>query len=133
MIGLPHILAVALGGALGAVARFGVSHALQGRAGSFPLGTFAVNAAGCLAIGFCFVWFHEEFNPGAADQSVLRDGVRVGFLGALTTFSTYSLESLELLQKQQYGQAGLYLLGSVVVGLGAAWLGLQLGKLVWSS
>ena len=131
MIGPWHILAVALGGAAGALARFGVSHWLNPRAEAFPLATFLVNVAGCFGIGFCFVAFDEAFNPAMRDNLILRDGVRVGFLGGLTTFSTFAMESLVLLERQHYGYAALNLLGSVAAGLAAAALGMWFGKMAF--
>ncbi|MDX1564269.1 MAG: fluoride efflux transporter CrcB [Phycisphaeraceae bacterium] len=128
MIGLWHILAVALGGAVGALIRFGVAQGLNPRFESFPVATLLVNVVGCLGIGFCFILFHEKHNPALSDHLVLRDGVRYGLLGALTTFSTYSMESIQLLQRQQYLSAALNLIGSVVLGLAAAGLGLWIGQ-----
>jgi len=132
MIGLPQILAVAAGGAAVAVVRFLVSHSVNRVVPAFPVATFAVNLVGSFAIGVCFVAFHEDFNPVAKDALVLRDAVRVGFLGALTTFSTFSLEGLTLIQKQQHGLAAAYLLGSVALGLGAAAAGVWVGKMIWA-
>ena len=63
-----------------------------------------------------------------SDNLIWREGIRYGLLGALTTFSTYSMESLQLIQRQQYGAAVLNVVGSVVLGLGAAWLGLMIGQ-----
>jgi CrcB protein len=128
MIGPWHILAVAFGGAIGALIRFGVAQGLNPRFEKFPVATMLVNVVGCLAIGFFFIVFHEKHNPALSDNVLLRDGIRYGLLGALTTFSTYSMESLQLIQRQQYGAAVFNLLGSVVLGLGAAWLGLVIGQ-----
>ena len=124
---LALLAAIAVGGAAGALLRFGISHLLQQRlTTSFPLGTFVTNMIGCLALGFCFIWLTDRAGP------VLRVGVTVGLLGALTTFSTYSLESLNLLADRQYALALLNLLGSVVLGLVAAWAGMVAARALFA-
>jgi len=126
MQSLPIIAAVALGGAAGALARFGISQAVVSvRPGMmFPLATFIANMVGCLAIGFCFYWFAER----GEGMTPLRNGLQVGFLGALTTFSTFSIETLDLLMSRQYAPATINVLASVLVGLVAAYLGILLGR-----
>ena len=128
---MPVIAAVACGGAFGALARFGISQAVAGsRIGTaFPVATFIANMVGCLVIGFCFVWLGER----GAGSPALRSGIQIGFLGALTTFSTYSLESLNLLVDRQYGYAAANILGSVVLGLAAAYLGIISGRAIFST
>ena len=122
------MVAVAVGGAVGALIRFGTAHTLNSRFESFPVATLLVNVVGCLAIGFCFILFSEKHHPALNENLALRDGIRYGLLGALTTFSTFSMESLQLIQKQQYATAALNLIGSVILCLGAAWLGLVIGQ-----
>ena len=113
-------LAVAAGGAIGSVARYGLSvwgASLGGELGTrLPWGTVAANAAGCLAIGAAmfFVIEHDTMPEG------WRLFLVVGLLGGLTTFSTFSYEGLALLRQGHPGPAGLYVAGSVVVGLAAA-------------
>jgi len=128
---LPVIAAVALGGAAGALARFGISQAVAAaRPGlMFPLATFIVNMVGCLAIGFCFVWLGER----GAGSPAFRSGIQIGFVGALTTFSTYSLESLNLLADRQYLSAATNIVGSVLLGLLAAYGGMVLGRILLTS
>ena len=104
---------VALGGALGAVARYGVIAWLP-----FPFGTLAVNVVGSFAIGVCFVLLPDSW----------RALVVVGGLGALTTFSTFSLDSLRLVEQGQLAQAGLYILASVTLSLAAVWLGVRIAS-----
>lgn len=121
------LIAIALGGALGALLRFGIGRWLQSQAtGGFPWGTFAANALGCLAIGFCYVWL-------ARASPEWRSGISIGLIGAMTTFSTYCLETLNLLDDRQYALAAANLLGSVVVGLTAAAGGMMLGRAVFES
>ncbi len=121
------LAAIAAGGAAGALLRFGISHLLQQRlTTAFPWGTFLANMLGCLALGFCYIWLTDRAGP------VLRLGVTVGLLGALTTFSTYSLESLNLLADRQYALALLNLIGSVVLGLLAAWVGMVAARALFT-
>lgn len=128
-IGLGHWLAVALGGSLGAVARFWVvqqMNRLQG--GQFPWGTFSVNVIGSFIIGLAFVFFAIRYTglPG-----IWRSFLVVGLLGAFTTFSTFALEGLVLIQQSQYGLAALYMTGSVLTCLLAVALGFGAGKLIF--
>jgi CrcB protein len=122
---LYQILAIAAGGATGAVLRFWVSngvYAVLGR--SFPYGTLAVNLLGSLAMGFLYVMMLERMASGAE----LRAFVLVGLLGAFTTFSTFSIETLNLMQDALYLRALLNVLVSVVACVGAAMLGVILAR-----
>lgn len=114
-------LAIATGGALGALMRFWVSsavYALLGR--GFPWGTLAVNLLGSFVMGLCYILFLERF----ADTGQWRAAIMVGFLGAFTTFSTFSLESWNLIEEGQLLKAGLNMIASVLLCLCAAWLGI---------
>lgn len=116
------VLAVALGGALGAVARYGSGSWLYRIAGpGFPWGTLAVNVLGSLLIGLTF-----RYVEASAVAPEVRAFVTVGFLGAFTTFSAYSLETITLLRAGAWGRAALYSGGSVVLGLAAVALGMAL-------
>lgn len=120
-----QILAIAGGGALGALGRFLVSsgvYRLLGR--EFPWGTLAVNTLGSFLMGMLFVLFIERLAAG----SELRSAVLVGFLGAFTTFSTFSMETLALMEEGYLGRAFLNMLLSVVVCLIACWGGALLGR-----
>ena len=122
-----QVLAIAAGGALGAVMRFWVSsgvYALLGRA--FPWGTLAVNVLGSLAMGFLFVFMLERLAAGAE----WRAFALVGFLGAFTTFSTFSIETLTLMQDALYLKAALNAVVSVVACIAAAMLGVILARQV---
>ena len=91
-----QILAIAGGGALGAVARFGVSTSVYRWLGrDFPWGTLAVNGLGSFAMGLLFVLLLER----ALLAPELRAAVLIGFLGSFTTFSTFSLETLTLVEQ----------------------------------
>jgi CrcB protein len=115
-----QVLAVAAGGALGSVLRYGIASGLQALPGrAFPLGTFAVNVIGSLAIGFLSVWLLERADHGSA----LSAGLLVGLLGGFTTFSAFSLETFALLEAGAWLRAACYAALSVVLCVGAAWLG----------
>ncbi len=104
---------VALGGALGAVARYGISGWVYDRMGeTFPWGTVAVNVLGCLALGAVVRWLQVSAVPPE-----IRPFLTIGLLGAFTTFSTFSYETVALLQEGQWLRAGLYVGGSVALGL----------------
>jgi CrcB protein len=115
------VLLVALGGALGSVARWLVSGWVQRLAPSstFPWGTFAVNAAGSFAIGLLMVLALERALISPATRVFLVTGI----LGGFTTFSAFSWESLALVRDAQWPAALAYMLGSLVVGFAAAFAG----------
>jgi CrcB protein len=122
---LLQILAIAGGGALGALGRFWIStgvYHLLGR--DFPWGTLAVNVVGSFLMGLLFVLFIERF---AAGEEV-RAAVLVGFLGAFTTFSTFSVETLTLIEQGFVAKAFLNAGASVLVCLLACWVGFSLGR-----
>lgn len=120
------LLYVALGGALGAVARYGLSGWLQETAGgTFPWGTLAVNVAGCFLLGLTLAWLERV--AVAAD---VRSFAAIGVLGAFTTFSTFSYEAVALLRDRDWLRAGGYLSGSLLLGLAAVVAGLGLGALL---
>ena len=117
-------LAVALGGAIGSVARYGLSVWGASAGGRLPWGTLVANGAGSLAMGAVMYLVVER----AGIPEWLRLFVAVGILGGLTTFSTLSYEALALARQGHLGQACFYVLLSVAVGLGGAalgWLGMS--------
>ena len=124
---MPVPLAVALAGALGALARYGLDGLIARRApGAFPWGTFAINVSGSLVLGLLFTVFTERL----AVDAWIRSGITIGFLGAYTTFSTWMLESHRLAEEGEDGMAVANLALSLGVGLGAVALGRQLGRLL---
>ena len=117
--------AVAVGAALGGVARYYLASALQQRLGAtFPWGTLVVNVTGSLLLGVLI-----RYALATPTVSVeMRALLTTGFCGGYTTFSTYSYETATLLEDGQYGRAGAYALGSVVVALGATFAGFMLAR-----
>jgi len=117
--------AVAIGAALGGVARYYLASALQQRLGAtFPWGTLVVNVSGSLLLGVLI-----RYALATPTVSVeMRALLTTGFCGGYTTFSTYSYETATLLEDGQYGRAGAYALGSVVVALGATFAGFMLAR-----
>ena len=122
---MTQLFAIAGAGALGALLRFWMSGWVYGLFGrDFPYGTLAVNVVGSLVMGVSFVLLVERL--GSAPE--WRALVMIGFLGAFTTFSTFSLETVQLLEGGEVGRALLNVLVSVVLCLGAAWLGIVAGR-----
>ena len=116
---LGTLTAIALGGALGSVARYGITvyfDHLLGR--DFPYGIFIANILGSAAIGVLFVLIVER---GLLSE-VWRSLMMVGFLGAFTTFSTFSLQTIGLLQEGRLFAAAIYSIGSVLLSITAAYL-----------
>jgi CrcB protein len=114
-----NLLLIAIGGALGSVARYGFSTGVLRATGAlFPAGTFAVNLLGCAIFGGII---------GAAQQRFiltpeLRAFLLVGLLGGFTTFSSYAFESFALLRDGQFAAAALNIVGQVVGGLAGFWM-----------
>jgi len=118
-------LYIALGGALGAIARYWMSSGLnQLGQMAFPLGTLSVNVLGSFFIGGLYIYLSERPELSEAYRHLLI----TGFLGALTTFSTFSLETLLLIEQGHYNTALVNVLSSVIFCLGSAYLGIFLAK-----
>ena len=118
-------LALALGGALGAIARYWMTSGLnQSSQIAFPLGTLSVNVLGSFFIGGLYIYLSERPELSEAYRHFLI----TGFLGALTTFSTFSLETLLLIEQGHYNTALFNVLSSVIFCLSSAYLGISLAK-----
>ena len=120
-------LLIALAGSLGTLARYGLALAVYAALGTgFPWGTLLVNVIGCLLFGVAMqAWGAHALGDEA------RAVTTVGFLGAFTTFSTFSYETLAHLQDGRWAAALGNIGASIVLGLGAVWLGMQLAKTIW--
>lgn len=114
-----HALFIALGGAAGAVVRYGLGSWVQGSSDRFPWGTFTVNVLGCFLVGCAIRYLHVT-----SASTELRAFVTVGLLGGFTTFSTYSYETVILLRDGAWLRAGAFSIGSLGLGLLAVVLGL---------
>jgi fluoride exporter len=123
----PDVLAViAIGGMLGATARFKLSEALHTTADRFPWATFWTNLSGSFLLGFLLVVLLERFPA----TRYLRPFLATGILGAYTTMSTYTVETALLFKDGHAATAMLYGLGSVVVGVFLAYAGIAAARLV---
>ena len=122
---LTKIIAVALGGAFGAVARYLINLSpLAALFGKFPLHTFLINVSGSFLIGFLLIIFTDKY----AENENLRLALTVGLLGAFTTFSTFELEIFELIRERFFVTAFAYLMLSIMVGFVGAAAGVWLAK-----
>lgn len=125
------MLFLAVGGAVGTLARYGLNGLISARVATFPLGTMLVNVTGCFAIGFI---------AAVSDPSLgrmwlktgWRDFLMVGVCGGYTTFSSYGLQSLNLARDSEWLLVMLNVLGSNLFGLGAVYLGWVSGRLLQS-
>ncbi len=116
---------IAVGGALGSLARFWVGSAVANRMGTrFPYGTFVINISACVIIGFSLTYLGRRVDVNPA----LRYLIPIGFIGAYSTFSTYEWETLSSLRAGAFFIAALYAFGSLFVGLAAVWCGARLAE-----
>lgn len=118
------IASVALGGALGAPARYEVTRFVGQGANAFPWATFCINVSGSFVLGVLLVLLIERY-PSATH---VRAFVTTGFLGAFTTYSTFAVEADLLVRGGRAGLAFAYAFTSLAAGIGAAWLGISLGR-----
>jgi CrcB protein len=123
----PDVLAViALGGMLGATARFELARALPTASGRFPWATFWTNLSGSFVLGFLLVVLLERFRP----SRYLRPFLTTGIIGAYTTMSTYLVETALLLKDRHIATGLLYGLGSLVGGLLLAYGGIGSARFI---
>ncbi len=118
-----ELLLIGIGGAIGAISRFGIAEmAKRFSAGPFPIGTLIANLAGCFLIGMLLGGGSSEENEP------LRLGVGVGFLGALTTFSTFGAETIKNVQEGNWGIAIGNVSANLILGLACVVLGIVVAK-----
>ncbi len=118
-------IAIAAGGALGALLRFWMSNGVGAWLGrDFPYGTLAVNVLGCLLMGLLYVMLVERMSLGP----VWKAGLVIGVLGGFTTFSAFSMETFSLIEEGALLKALLNIAASVVASLGATWVGVIAGR-----
>ena len=119
------IVAIAIAGALGALARYGVDGFVSRRLlAAFPWGTFVVNVSGAFVLGLLMTLMTEQLTTAPW----LRSALTIGLLGAYTTFSTLSYETYRLLEDGAVGLAAANMLGSMAAGLFAVYLGVVAGR-----
>ena len=120
-------LLIAVGGALGSIARYWVGSTVGGRMGAkFPYGTFVINITACVIIGFSLTFLSRraDLNPA------WRFLVPVGFIGAYSTFSTYEWETLSTIRTGAFFLGALYAVSSLVLGLVAVWCGSVIAEII---
>jgi len=123
----PSVLAaIALGGALGGSARYGLAQAIHVSHDTFPWATFVTNVSGSFVLGVVMALILERFPP----TRYLRPFIATGFLGAYTTYSTFAVET-DLLVKQGHAVMGVgYAVASLVTGFAAVWAGISIARTV---
>jgi fluoride exporter len=111
---------IALGGALGSIARYWVGSTISSRLGTrFPYGTFFINITACAIIGFSIAFLGRRVDVSPAWQFLIP----VGFVGAYSTFSTFEWEAFSNLQIGSFLIAAVYVILSIILGLSAVWGG----------
>ncbi|WP_086732594.1 fluoride efflux transporter CrcB [Streptomyces glaucescens] len=115
----PVVAVVALGGGIGATARYAASLRWPAAPDGFPWATFWVNVAGCAVIGVFLVAVTEGGRPA---HPLLRPFFGTGVLGGFTTFSTYAVDIQRLVESGRPGTAGAYLAATLSAALAAVWL-----------
>ncbi|MBT5903505.1 MAG: fluoride efflux transporter CrcB [Opitutaceae bacterium] len=122
MISLTHLLLVGLGGGLGSIVRVLVDEMTP--AGRLPWGTVAANVIGSLIIG----WVLARLGPPSETNSHWQAFLAFGFCGGFTTFSSFSWQTLEQLRGGHVGIAMLHVVLSVLVCVGATWIGWRMAR-----
>ena len=118
---------IALGGSLGAIARYWIGSAISGRMGTrFPYGTFVINITACLIIGFSVVFLGRRTELSQAWLFLIP----IGFIGSYSTFSTFEWETFSSLQTGTFVIAAVYVLLSFSLGLAAVWCGVLIARLL---
>jgi fluoride exporter len=122
---MPVIVGVALGGALGSSARYGLDRLIErSSSAAFPLSTFTINITGCFLIGLISAALVDRHHLPAW----IRIGLVVGVIGGYTTFSTFAQEALDLGEIHHVFVAGAYVAASIAVGITAAYAGGLVGR-----
>ena len=119
------VVSVAVGGAFGAISRYGLDRVIEQRTeSSFPWSTFVINVSGCLLVGFLIAAIVDRRSA----PEWLRAGLVVGFCGGYTTFSTFSYETVALMEDGQWPRAALYVALSLCLSLLAVFLGIAAAR-----
>jgi fluoride exporter len=124
---LQRYLYIAIGGALGSLARYWVGSTIANRLGTrFPYGTFVVNITACGLIGFFLVFLGRRTGLNPAWRFLIP----IGFIGAYSTFSTFEWETFSSLQAGAFFLSALYVASSLLLGLVAVWCGAMLARAI---
>ena len=119
---------IAVGGAVGAIARYQVAAMIQARVPvGFPYGTFIVNVSGCLIMGFITALLTERLTASPNWRFLIP----IGFVGAYTTFSTFELETFRAVSERAWPIAAANVIGSFIVGYLALWAGFIAARLLF--
>ncbi len=122
-------IAIGLGGALGAMSRYGISLGflqLDSQTG-FPLATLLINILGCFLIGWAYQYSLNH------EVGIWLPFLTVGLLGGFTTFSTFGLDAIQLFQNKQFTFLVIYILLSNIIGFIAVFGGMKFSKLVFNA
>jgi CrcB protein len=120
------LVVVAVGGAVGALARYGLVVAFPRRPGGFPWATFGTNVSGCLLVGVLLVLVTEVW----AAHRLLRPFLGTGVLGGFTTFSTYTVDVQQLITTGSARTALAYLAGTLIAAVLAGYLGVTMTRVL---
>ena len=118
------VVGIAIAGAVGTLARYGLSTLIDRRFDHNFLGTLAANAIGCLFFGLVLAWVTARLAPDHPAKLILL----TGFMGAFTTFSTYAYLSAHLIEKQQWVSAASHILAHNILGIALFIAGMALGN-----
>ena len=119
------VIAIAVGGALGALFRYFLGNQISIMFGTnFPWSIFLINVIGSLLMGITI----ESFNLFSVSNEPMQKFMTIGILGAFTTFSTFSLDVINLVMKNRLADAFIYIFASVILAIGFLFLGMQLVK-----
>lgn len=122
---MQKLLLIGLAGALGALARYGLSGFVQRYSGfTFPVGTLVVNLLGTFLFGFIWGLVEQRLVISVETRVIILSG----FLGAFTTFSSFMFETSALIDEGQWGFAALNVGAQIIFGLAAMFLGLATGR-----
>ena len=121
------LLAVAIGGAIGAIARFQLSQLfIKSFSGDFIYNIMVANIVGCFLMGACYEFMNLKMNVGAEWRAFFM----VGVLGAFTTFSSFALDVFILVERGNFLNASVYILSSVVFSIVGLFVGIYIMRTI---
>ena len=121
------LLAVAIGGAIGAIARFQLSQSfIKSFSGDFIYNILVANIVGCFLMGVCYEFMNLKMNVGVEWRAFFM----VGVLGAFTTFSSFALDVFILVERGSYFNASMYILSSVVFSIVGLFVGIYIMRTI---